>query len=88
MKKDPITPETRREVHSRSGGRCELGCGQVATHLHHRKLRRHGDHRAVNLLHVCFSHHDRIHREVAESISRGWIVPSGADPANVPVFLP
>jgi hypothetical protein len=29
------------------------GASAEAVHLHHRKLRRHGDHRIVNALHVC-----------------------------------
>lgn len=76
----------RQEVRRRSGGRCEiLACDKRADHFHHRKLRRHGDHRSVNTLHVCNEHHQWIHANVEASITMGWIVPSWKDPAEVPV---
>lgn len=59
------------------------GCTGRAQHRHHRKLRRHGDERPVNLLPVCFACHEFIHRNVAWARSWGLIVPSWADPLDV-----
>lgn len=58
-------------------------CSGMAAHRHHRKLRRHGDERPVNLLEVCPACHTHIHAEPAWSISWGLIVPSWDDPLNV-----
>lgn len=81
---DPIPRKERKAVEKRSGGWCELGCRHRATHMHHRKLRRHGDHRAVNLIHVCAEHHHIIHASPDHSMRLGWLVPSWEDPALVP----
>lgn len=72
---DVISDATRAEVARRSNGRCEI-CRRRADHMHHRKLRRHGDHSAANLLHLCFRCHAWIHANVAESYERGWLVRS------------
>lgn len=58
-------------------------CAGVAQHHHHRKLRRHGDERPVNLLAVCFACHEHIHRNPAWSKSWGLMVPSWNDPADI-----
>ena len=55
-----------------------------ATHTHHRKLRRHGDERPVNLMRVCADCHQEIHANPAESYEMGWMVHSWDDPAEVP----
>ena len=60
-------------------------CAGMAAHRHHRKLRRHGDDRPVNLLEVCAPCHDFIHRWYAWSQSWGLICPSFQDPD---VYLP
>ena len=84
-KPDPITPATKAEVRARSGGRCEWRdldlerCINQANHYHHRLLRRHGDHSAGNLMHVCFTHHEWIHRNVAESYQMGYLRRFGLD---------
>lgn len=78
-KADPITPFDRAIVILRSGGRCEWRdldlerCVNQAVHLHHRLLRRHGDHSPGNLMHVCLIHHEWIHRNVAESYQMGYL---------------
>ena len=82
------SPEVRKEVRLRSGGMCELKCNKIATSMHHRKLRRHGDHRAVNCIHLDRGCHDWIHAHVFESYQLGWLVRSTLDPADVPVELP
>lgn len=72
----------------RSGGACEIDGEDPAVHLHHRKLRRHGDHRICNALHVCQRHHDEIHRNRGRrSYELGWLVRSTDDPATVPAVL-
>lgn len=58
-------------------------CAGFAIHRHHRKLRRHGDNRPVNLLPVCAHCHHEIHRRPSWAISWGLIVPSWADPEQV-----
>lgn len=68
----------------RSGGMCELCRVSPACHLHHRKLRRHGDHRIVNALHLCTVCHDRVHN-FDGSHGRGFLVKKHIDPAIVPV---
>lgn len=92
-KPDPVTPEVRAQVHARSGGKCEarfsVACSGEGQHLHHRKLRRHGDHRAVALLDTCWNCHtaapDSIHRDTKRAVKQGMLVPSWNDPAEVPV---
>lgn len=75
----------RREVSERSGFRCELGCGERAIHLHHRRLRSQGGkHEPANLLHVCRAHHDAIHANPERSYCLGWLVRSWASPEDVP----
>lgn len=83
--RDPITPETRAFVIARApGGLCEARChdgycdpetGRIynATHMHHIRRRRHGDHSAANLLHVCAWCHQWIHEHVAEAKQKGWL---------------
>lgn len=81
------TPAVRRAAAKRSGGVCEIDQVNEAQHLHHRKLRRHGDHRIVNALHVCDDCHRKIHAAPSWSYSRGFIVRAHLDPADVPVRI-
>jgi hypothetical protein len=93
------SPETRRIIRLRSGGMCELKCNRIATEMHHRKLRGHGDHRPENGLHVCDQHHDWIHGgwvhdkrvddqgEPYDPYRLGWLVRSTLDPALVKVEM-
>ena len=83
---DPITPEVRRLVTKRSKGLCEL-CTEPGQHLHHRQLRRAGDHSAANLVHLCNTCHRRIHGHVSWSLQTGWLVSQYRDPARVPLLL-
>jgi len=59
-----------------------LRCGTKAVHLHHRKLRRHGDHSQANLVPLCFRCHDWAHANPAEAYETGWLVRSFDDPAT------
>lgn len=81
-----ISSVVRAEVSERSGGRCEVGgpdCWGAAVQKHHRKLRRFGDHRAVNLLDVCIPCHAYVHTLGREAYLRGWLVNSNLDPAKI-----
>lgn len=76
----------RRQVSDRSGGLCELGCGRVAVHTHHRLMRSQGGgHELANLLHLCAGHHIDTHAHPERSYRLGWLVRRGNDPAAVPV---
>ena len=69
--------ESRGVVLERSGGRCEARtevCAHIARHVHHRQLRRFGDHSPANLLHVCLSCHNWIHANPARSYEAGWLL--------------
>jgi len=62
-------------------------CHGAAQHVHHRKLRRHGDHRPANLLHVCYACHDAIHSSwyAATAYARHFLLRSYQDPEAHPV---
>ncbi len=74
----------------RSGGRCEF-CGEGLSggiEVHHRKLRSQGGtDDEVNLAIVHSLCHLRAHQFPAQAREWGWIVPSWADPAEVPVTV-
>ena len=81
-------PVTRSEIAHRSAGNCEAalnGCTGHASHVHHRQLRRWGDHTAPNGLHVCAGCHHRIHTMGEPAYTLGLLVHGWADPANIPV---
>lgn len=88
---DPLTPVIRAAVAQRSGGRCEVGAVRLCTghgeHVHHRKLRRFGDHRPVNLLHVCMFCHESIHANVPRSYAMGWLLRGTDNPDEVDPVL-
>ncbi len=72
-------------VYRRSGGHCEMpGCQRLTDELHHRKLRRHGDHRPVNLMHLCREHHRLVHDNPETSYENGWLVHGYDDPGMIP----
>lgn len=80
--------EMREALLSRSGGRCEF-CGEGfrgAMELHHRRLRSQGgEDSADNLAAIHPECHLRAHRYPELAREWGWIVPSWADPADVPI---
>lgn len=77
---DPVTPEVRATVRARAHGRCEL-CGASGTAVHHRKLRRHGDHSVPNLVLLCATCHSRVHTRGRWSYETGWLLRAHQDPA-------
>lgn len=78
---DPVTRETREAVRRRSGGVCECCEAAPATHIHHRQLRRGGNHLPPNLLDLCSSCHTRLHGHVRYALDQGFIVSAYDDPA-------
>lgn len=80
---------TRAAIRARAHGACEAAivavCDGRPWQAHHRKLRRHGDHRDVNGLWVCTPCHTAIHANVAWAYRHGLLVGSTRDPATVPV---
>ena len=84
-----FSDEVKMQARRRSKGVCEAGSSQCtgkAAHFHHRKLRRHNDHRLVNTLHVCSHCHAYIH-DIAPIVAyaMGWLVNSWLEPGEVPV---
>lgn len=92
MKKKPppqgFPQDVRLAVRRRSKERCEtesVVCTGAAEHFHHRKLRRHKDHSAINCLHVCRACHFYIHDQMGNAAYlMGWLVHSWDDPASIP----
>ncbi|MDI9889943.1 HNH endonuclease [Microbacterium sp. IEGM 1404] len=82
--RDPMA-EARPIVHKRSGGMCERCCARRATDVHHRQLRRHGDHKPANLVDLCRECHNRVHEHRDEATAAGFIVSGRVDPRTVPV---
>lgn len=79
VKPDPVTAEVRAEVAARDGGcvmRRFLPEHRCAGRLdpHHRKLRGHGDHRAVNLVTLCRVAHSYVHEHVEWAYGNGLLV--------------
>lgn len=84
-KSDPMA-EARPVVHARSGGMCER-CGAArATDVHHRQLRRHGDHKPANLVDLCRTCHNWAHGHPKDAQALGFIVPSWVDPRRVVIL--
>jgi len=79
------SPKTQLQVRMRSNLLCEACAAARAVHIHHRKLRRFGDHSLINLLHVCSECHNSIHANPTDSYGRGLLVHSYDDPADVMV---
>ena len=76
------------KVKERAGDRCEFGipgvCRFVPNHLHHRKLRRFGDHSFWNLVFICTACHDYAHAHALEAYEKGWLVSAEGNPTTTP----
>ena len=89
-KKNRIPRDVAEIVAERAQGMCEImdpqtGCNGRAEHMHHRKLRSQGgEHTVENLVHICSTCHDYVHRHPAISHTMGWIVRSSYDPRHSP----
>lgn len=82
----------RRIVAQRSAGVCEVRvegvCTGQAREWQHRKARGQGGTWAPsNGIHACSRCHAYIHQHPAESVGKGWTVPSWADPAEIPALV-
>ena len=85
---DDIPTATRLVVSQRDPS-C-VRCGAAPDHTHHRKGRRIPDpHRQSNLIRLCWSCHDWVHRHPAAAYEAGWMIPPSSpdDPVAVPVQL-
>lgn len=81
---DPMA-EARPVVRERSRGVCER-CGQArASDMHHRQLRRHGDHAPANLVHLCRVCHAAVHAKPEAAHAAGFIVWRHEDPRETPI---
>ena len=82
MAKPVITPTTRALVLARDRG-CVLARYEPdhtcngPLEIHHRKLRRHGDHSADNLVTLFLVGHRWVHDHVAVSYAHGLLLRSG-----------
>lgn len=82
------------QLTTRAHGNCER-CGKPLhrdhTSRHHRQRRRDGGDRLANLLLLCGSGttgcHGWVHANPQAATEQGWIVPTWANPANIPVRL-
>jgi len=92
MAAGPIPGDVRQGLYLRCGGYCDW-CGHVLTSFdaHHRLLRSRGGKNTLdNLVAVCSypCHHDSIHAYPAIATERGFMVPAGHDPADIPLVFP
>ncbi len=84
-----MDPTLRSSIFDRSEGTCDL-CGRAvdpnAWECHHRKLRSRGGRDShANLVCLHPGCHAWVHQNPIEATENGFMVPSGADPAAVPV---
>lgn len=79
----------RPVIYERAHGMCER-CGTgiwfTTYEAHHRKLRsRGGDDSPENLAALCSRCHSHVHANPAEATRDGFMVPSWADPKDIPI---
>jgi 5-methylcytosine-specific restriction protein A len=84
--------DAKKSVVNRDGGKC-LKCRKVATDVHHRRPRGMGgtsdDHISygmANLVSLCRTCHDWVHANPWPSYTLGWLVKTGEDPDDVPIY--
>jgi hypothetical protein len=67
--------------------RCErCGSAELLTH-HHRVKRSHGGgHVPSNVVLLCGSCHPHVEHHADEAEAEGWVVKSGGDPRQIPIF--
>lgn len=86
-KPDPVAAHVRALVRSRAHSTCELCGTAVGTHVHHRQLRRFGNHTPTNLVLLCGTCHTRVHGHPDWARSQGWLLKSHDDPAMTSVAV-
>lgn len=96
MSADPLAPARTRWpegvgralVGARAGGRCEGCAAPDPLEWHHRVRRSHGGTWAPsNGLHLCRLCHGWAHSNIGLAVRAGFIVHTGTDPQDAPVFL-
>jgi hypothetical protein len=71
---DAVTPA----LLERAGYRCEICRVAPIEHRHHRLRRSQGGTNELdNLLALCHTHHEYVHRNPAESYRQGWLLSAG-----------
>lgn len=80
-----IPTSTRKKVRRRDGDQCGR-CGCPGTEIQHRMRRREGGHSPSNLALMCNTCHRWAHANPEEARQAGWVVPTYADPADVPML--
>ena len=93
MARGEFGTEVRKLVYERAGGRCErCGLASMAYQWHHRRPRAMGGsnaadtNTAANCLLLCVRCHQAVESQRAVALDRGYLVPQGATPTNVPVY--
>ena len=61
-------------MRERQGGQC-LRCGNTYTALHHRMRRREGGHGCENLVGLCHTCHEWVHKHPKLAQEAGYIIP-------------
>lgn len=69
-----IPTKAREVVRERQGGQC-WRCGNTYTALHHRMRRREGGHGYENLVGLCQTDHDWVHKNPRKAQEQGYIIP-------------
>ena len=80
-----IPSKVRKLIHERDNGQCKR-CGMRGSEIHHRKRRRDGGHRPSNLVLLCHQCHAYVTAHPEDAVKFGWIVPTWAEPAEVPFW--
>lgn len=86
-----FTDKVRKQIETRSKGRCEV-CGSLALYhqIHHRRPRGMGGSTdeacgtAANGIWVHPGCHAKIESNREQALAKGWLVPQGKNPAEVP----
>ena len=88
---DPRWEHIRKTVLSRDGNMC-LRCLEPAAHVHHRRPKGMGGtsdevikYGLANLVSVCFSCHELIHRRPALAYETGFLVHAWDNPEAIPL---
>lgn len=89
-----VPPDVVEAVRLRDGGKCRR-CGVWLANVpsggqHHRLTRaRGGKHTTANLVTLCLACHREVHTgDTVQAAQDGWLLPSGTDPAWVPILAP
>ena len=79
-----IPTAARDKVWERQNRQCTR-CGGRGYQIHHRQRRREGGHAVGNLVGLCRTCHDRVHRHPDKAKMDGYIVHIEDDPLVIPI---